>query len=70
MLAILGGMLAFVFGGEQMRIPALVSVAVGMVIVLVSGTVIITPTSMAEVFVGFAAMAAGSALIVNGEINL
>jgi hypothetical protein len=69
-ISIVLGTLMLFNGGRNLRMPALVLIAAGIVLVLVSGFIVITPTSMAEVFLGFIAMALGIRLASGGDIDI
>jgi len=66
---LVGGLIGFFFGAENMRLPSMAAVAGSLVLILLSGTLYIQPTSLAEVFIGFVAIAAGGSLIQGRKIN-
>jgi hypothetical protein len=69
-VAIVSGLFMFFFGGQQFRIPAVLAVMVGIVLVLTSGRIYFTPISLGQVFIGLALMTAGYRLATNGAIDI
>jgi hypothetical protein len=64
------GIVGFFFGSTSLRLASVAAIAASIIIIFLSGTVFIQPTSLAEVFLGLGAMGAGAALINNMNINL
>ncbi len=66
-LLLLAGVCTLVFGNRATRNQGIVMLIFSIILIFLSGRVYITPTSLAEVFLGVAAMIIGGNLTLKGE---
>jgi hypothetical protein len=69
-ILLVGGISTYLFGSGSSRNAGLVMLLLASVLIFMSGVVIITPTSLAEVFIGIAAMIFGGRMITSGRYDI
>ena len=69
-ILLVGGIFAYVFGGRDYKNAGLVMLVLAVILIFMSGVVIITPTSLAEVFIGIAAMIFGGRMMTSGRYDI
>jgi hypothetical protein len=69
-ILLIAGISTYLFGSGSSRNAGLVMLLLAVVLIFMSGIVIITPTSLAEVGVGIAAMIFGGRMITSGRYDI
>ena len=69
-ILLIAGISTYLFGSGSSRNAGLVMLLLAVVLIFMSGIVIITPTSLAEVGVGIAAMIFGGRMVTLGRYDL
>ncbi len=69
-ILLVAGISTYLFGSGNNRNAGLLMLFLSIVLIFMSGVVIITPTSLAEVFVGLVAMIFGGRMITSGRYNI
>jgi len=68
-LSILGGVISLIFFPRDMKMLGTVFVFLGIVLVFVSGSVVLRPTSLWYLFLSFSSLLGGLKLMNTGRIN-
>jgi hypothetical protein len=70
LVLLIGGISTFLFGSPQSRNAGFIMLLLSVVLIFMGGIITITPTSLAEVFIGIAAMIFGGRMITSGRYDL
>lgn len=68
-LALVGGVITLLYGGRGMRELGWILIGLAILLVLVSGGVILRPTSLWILFLSFVSLISGFQLITTGRVN-
>ncbi len=69
-ILLIGGISTYLFGSGSSRNAGLLMLFLSAVLIFMSGVIIINPTSLAEIFIGIAAMIFGGRMITSGRYDI